>query len=307
LLELPRDARISRMPTPLLARPLALIALLGLLVPAVARAQSSLYVEHEHQMKLVRSARGDRPCVDLDGKLTSIASHRYALQTADDYLPLFVSIRQLRVETVSDQSIDDSSETNSTFQFSAEFASAYTLGDVFVVLEFKQPSGVQSFFLREIGDLAPNQPKWRHFGVLLDHALTDHQYTLHLFVGGAEVLHSEMSPEYREQVLARMVAQRLAHRPDGPPAPFIGPPPVYPAKLAAAKTQGRAVVRIHILATGAVADPALVSATDPAFGDAALESMRQWRFLPRLKDGHAVDTVVNMPVDFAPPVASEKS
>lgn len=292
----------------LLFRPWRLLALASICFSATGMAQSALYVEHHGQMKLVRSARTDRPYIEENGKLVPAGSHRYELKAVDDYLPVFVSIDHLEVRTLAAESIDDATTSNSLFEFHAVFSSAYTLGDVFVLLEFNQPSGVKSFFLREIGPIEPNKPQRRRFQVLIDHPLTDYKYILHLFVGGAEVLQSTLSPDYRESVLERMVGQRIAGRPDGPPAPFIGPPPVYPPKLAEAKVRGQAVLRLHILANGKVVDPVIVKATDPAFGSAAVDSMRQWRFLPRISHGHAVDTVVNVPVDFAPPEpAAEKS
>jgi len=295
--------RSMRRSAPLLR--FAFVAALALAGIATASAQHALYVEHNHQMKLVRSARGERPCIDENGRLVPVAGPRYALAPADEYLPVFVAVSDFRVSSKFARDIDDGSDFNSMFEFVADFDTAYTLGDVFVVLEFSQPSGVASYFVREIGELAPNRTRGRRFQVLLDHPLTDYQYTFHLFVGGAEVLHSLMSEEDREAALAKMVARRLARRPDGPPAPFVGPPPVYPPKFASTRTRGHSVVRIHVLPTGAVTDVALVAATDPAFGEAALASMRQWRFLPRLKDGHPIDAVVNVPVDFAPPSPAE--
>jgi TonB family protein len=50
-----------------------------------------------------------------------------------------------------------------------------------------------------------------------------------------------------------------------------------------------------------VLDPQVKEASDPAFGESAVVAARQWRFLPRVKNGRAVETQVDMPFDFAPP------
>lgn len=45
----------------------------------------------------------------------------------------------------------------------------------------------------------------------------------------------------------------------------------------------------------------LKSATDPAFGEAALAAIRQWRFLPEMKGGLAVEQSADLPFAFVPP------
>ena len=208
--------RPMRRSAPLLRH--AFVAALALAGIATASAQHALYVEHDHRMKLVRSARGERPCIDDNGRLVPVASPRYALASADEYLPVFVAVSDFRVSSKFARDIDDGSDFNSMFEFVADFDTAYTLGDVFVVLEFSQPSGVASYFVREIGELTPNRTRGRRFQVLLDHPLTDYRYTFHLFGGGAEVLHSLMSEEDREAALARMVPfSALVQKRDGTP------------------------------------------------------------------------------------------
>jgi len=263
-------------------------------------AQSALYVEHHKRLTLVRKASGARPYVEENGALVPASGHRFAVRDAEEYLPVFVAIRNLRVRIVAAESIDSGATFNSQFEFYGEFVSAYPLDDVFVLLDFALPNGNKSYFLREIGSIEPNQPRWRRFQILIDGALRDATYKLHLFVGGAEVLQSEQPAGYREAVLTRMVAKRIKGRADGPPAPLVTPPPEYPAKLAPAKIKGHAVVRLGIFTDGTVIDPVVVSASDPAFGESAVAALRQWRFLPRIKGGQPVAATVEMPVDFAP-------
>jgi TonB family protein len=49
-----------------------------------------------------------------------------------------------------------------------------------------------------------------------------------------------------------------------------------------------------------VLDPTIVEASDPAFGEAAVEALRVWRFIPAIKNGHPVEITANMPLDFSP-------
>ena len=278
---------------------LLLLAACGALAPRLG-AQSALYVQHHGRMALVRKAREERPYVEENGALIPATTRQFALGKAGDYLPVFVSIRNLRVRTISAESVDSGALFNTLFEFYGEFVSAYPLDDVFVLLDFSLANGNKAFFLREIGSLEPNKPRWRRFQIRIDSAIFNAPYQLHLFCGGAEVLQSEQPADYREAVIAGMVAKRLEGRPDGPPVPFIVPPPEYPEKFASAKIKGHAVVRLGILANGAVTEAVVVSASDPAFGEAAVTAVRQSRFLPRIKGGQPVGATVELPFDFAP-------
>ncbi len=278
---------------------LLLLAAWALLAPQL-RAQSALYVEHHKRMTLVRKAKAERAYVAENGALVPASSRRFGMGTAEEYLPVFVEIRNLRVRTRFAESIDDGATFNSQFEFYGEFVSAYRLDDVFVLLDFTLPNGNKSFFLREIGSLEPYKVRWRRFEISIPNVLSDTSYQLHLFVGGAEVPQSEQPAEYREAVLARMVARRIKGRPDGPPVRLTGPPPEYPSKVAPGTTKARAVVRLGISTDGVVTDPVVVSASDPAFGESAIAALRQWRFLPQIKGGQPVASTVELPFDFAP-------
>ena len=130
--------------------------------------------------------------------------------------------------------------------------------------------------------------------------LGEGHYKVHLFSGGHEVLNSMMPWETRERILDRMVAGRTLGAPDRPPQPFLGPAPDYPPALRQAKVEGRAVVRIQVGIRGEVLNPRLDSATDPAFGEAALAAIRQWRFLPEISGGVPRPVTVDFPFGFTP-------
>ena len=95
--------------------------------------------------------------------------------------------------------------------------------------------------------------------------------------------------------------KRIAGVTEAPPRPLVGPAPEYPAALRKSRVKGEAVVAVHITRQGVVLDLKVASATDPAFGQAAVEAVGQWRFLPQVKDGHPVETFANMPFTFVAP------
>lgn len=104
-----------------------------------------------------------------------------------------------------------------------------------------------------------------------------------------------------ERALNRMVATRIKDVHDAPPKFFFGPQPVYPKDLVKTNSKGRAVISVRVGANGAIFDPSVKSASDPAFGEAALRAVKLWRFLPRVKDGYAMETNVDIPIVFDAP------
>ncbi len=82
------------------------------------------------------------------------------------------------------------------------------------------------------------------------------------------------------------------------PKPLDIVQPEYPAELKARLVEGEAVVTMTISEEGLPVDCVLKSATHEAFGEAAMEAVRQWRFEPARQDGKAVATRVNLPLRF---------
>jgi len=120
----------------------------------------------------------------------------------------------------------------------------------------------------------------------------------HLYSDGAELFTSQQPFEFREAKLNEMVSKRITGVENAPPKPFFGPPPEYPSSLRRAGVKGKAVVTVRITRYGSVTDPAVESATDQAFGQAAVEAVRQWRFLPKVVAGVPVETKASVPFDF---------
>lgn len=274
---------------------------------SAARAQQALYVadgkstSEGQSAALVADADGHTPLIEKDGKLVEAATRQYALLKVPEYQPVFVAVRHLSVKDAFLQPLEGGEGINHTFEFYAVFESLYRLDHVFMVLELIPEKGPKVIFLQQIGSLVPHEPSPLQLGIpLAEEGMGQAHFIFHLFVGGREVLQSLIPEAARERILDHMVAKRVVSAPDGPPVPFVGPPPEYPKALLAAKTTGDAVVLMRISPRGSVLDPRIKSASDPAFGASAIEALSVWRFLPKIANGRPVEAMATIPVHFAP-------
>ena len=277
-------------------------ALLLLCLPAARLgAQHVLLVEDEGKFYVVRAADGDKPRVEKDGKVVTLNAYRYALKDVPEYLPAFVTVRNVSVKTTYATVRTGAEQINNDFHFDAEFETGYHLRDVFVVLALDTEQGGKRLFLWEVGELKPNKGRDVHIIAPMEAAVGSGRYTFHLFSGGAEVLQSQVSFGERNAALNRMVAARIKDVHEAVPKLFMGLGPEYPPALRKQNIKGRAVISVRIGANGDVFDPVIKSATDPAFGDAALAAVKLWRFLPKVSNGYPVETMADVPVVFTPP------
>jgi TonB family protein len=262
-------------------------------------AQNLLLTDYKGTYLPVVKARDNRPYVEIDGKLVAAEGRRFALRKVDEYFPVFISIGDLEAVTTS---LDvDGAEMNYEFRWRGRLETPYTLSDVFIVLEMDTESAGKVIFLSGVGDLKPRDPTYLTLRVPLMSRLGAGHYQIHLFTKGAEVLHSELDPFYRDSVVDRMTAKRIETVENAMPKIFVGLQPEYPAALLKSRTSGHVIVSLRIGANGRVYDPTVKKASDPAFGESALAAVRMWRFLPQVKNGHAIETHADMPIDFAPP------
>jgi protein TonB len=75
--------------------------------------------------------------------------------------------------------------------------------------------------------------------------------------------------------------------------------PDYPAAAQRRHSEGTVVVRVSVGADGMPTDVAYAERSgDIELDRAALQSVREWRFQPALKDGKAIASTVDVPVDF---------
>ncbi|MGH7997753.1 MAG: energy transducer TonB, partial [Opitutaceae bacterium] len=259
--------------------PLALIFAGSLLFSASAlRAQQALYVDDgQGRWSAVRDAIENTPVVFRDGKYVPQQSNRFMFRAVDEYAPVLVSVKIVKSE-------NDDFDGNDEFDFRARFMSPYRLRHVFVVLEMNTNDAGKALFLQQVGDLIPHQPKVVAVQVpLTRHLGLEHLKEIHIFTDGREVLRSDMSKAVRDAALDKLVRGRIAGVADERPRFFVGPMPEYPAQLAKTKETGHVVVRLRIAADGKIDNPIVLSASDPAFGAAALDAVRMWRFLPMIR------------------------
>ncbi len=126
---------------------------------------------------------------------------------------------------------------------------------------------------------------------------------LHFFSNGLEIPTTRMTAEQIAAARAKSEAYVLRNHPDSRIALRHAVNPIYPEELKSQKLAGSATLRCHVDRDGNVSAVELVSATHPAFGAAALEAVRQWRFAPAVKDHHYVAQTAELPITFNPPTA----
>ncbi|MBC7369794.1 MAG: TonB family protein [Undibacterium sp.] len=75
-------------------------------------------------------------------------------------------------------------------------------------------------------------------------------------------------------------------------------PPVFPPSAPAGMKKGEALIEFLIDEEGRARLPRIISATDEAFGYAAMQSIASWRFEPPKRGGRAVATRAQIPITF---------
>jgi len=273
------------------------VALTVVLGVAPLQAQHLLFAKSGDAMHVVKRVVQQTPYVDDGtGKLVP-AERTYAFRAAPEFLPAFVTVHNLNVRYQALQ-VDGGNQINREFRFDASFESAYPLDDVFVVLDLNSEHIGKAIFLHEIGRMAPHEPTRLDLAFPITENFGAGKFQLHIYANGAELLHSKMSPEAVERALNKSVRHRIEGVQNAAAQPFIGPDPEYPAQLQKKKLNGSALLAFTITPHGQIFDPVVKSATDPAFGQAALVAIRQWRFLPKVVNGQPVESHAEMPFEF---------
>ncbi len=294
------------MKTGLSASRATFVGLVALLLPFTAAAQTRLYVQGpgDKYYPVVQMLHG-QPCRVEDNHLIPMPDRKLVLGKADEYLPICLKVSGVETHSTGIMARDVWAHTSNTFQFSVTLEVPYLVEGVMVALVLEvEPQGKQ-ISVHDVGRLEPGVARRLTFQVPLEGDHLAGKYSYHMLVGGEEVFTSELSESFRESVLAQMVARRVAEAKQASPAVFFAPEPVYPAGLFRSGIKGQAVVKTRITPRGEPLAPVVVSATQPAFGDAALAAVRLTRFLPRVVDGRALECEVSLPFDFAPPAGKE--
>jgi TonB family protein len=268
---------------------------------SVGSAQHFLGIDDHGQLLVVVAARGMEPLVQKGDQLKMIPTSHFVLGEGGQYLPCYVAVRHVRVGN-SWGEMRGRSEVNTKFHFSCDLETGYALANVFaVILINREELGEKGLYFYEVGNLEPYTPRSFHVTFPLPEGHGPGKYRLYLFSGGRELFHSRLPADLMAAALDRMVRERLKDVRDASAQPFVGPTPEYPEALVKQGTGGSATVRFTIGPNGAVSDPAVSEASQPEFGEAAMEAIRQWRFLPMVKDGVPVPTLATMPFVFPAP------
>jgi protein TonB len=78
------------------------------------------------------------------------------------------------------------------------------------------------------------------------------------------------------------------------------PEPVYPRASRRQHQEGRVLLSVHVLHTGAVGDIQLKRSSGfPLLDEAALTAVRAWRFVPAKRAGEPVAYWYVLPIDFS--------
>lgn len=87
-----------------------------------------------------------------------------------------------------------------------------------------------------------------------------------------------------------------------PPKPITTVAPKHPPELYEQAVDGSATVRFKVNTDGTVSDAVVMEASDPAFGEAAVEAVLQWKLEPAVQDGKSVAIKVSQQFSFNVPV-----
>lgn len=85
---------------------------------------------------------------------------------------------------------------------------------------------------------------------------------------------------------------------DGPPKPVVWIYPIYPRAYLLEGKEGWSKILFKVNRNGKVEKARIDEASDPAFGDAAVQAIREWRFRPQMRDGHPESARLRQPFRF---------
>ena len=113
---------------------------------------------------------------------------------------------------------------------------------------------------------------------------------------------STESPTAARSSTARRAERKPSPRPtvaDRDPQPLARIQPEYPAQAFRAHEEGTVVVRVDVEARGTPTNADVARRSGSRELDrAAIDAVRKWQFKPALKDGKAIASTVEVPVEF---------
>jgi TonB family protein len=280
-----------------------IVGFLGLALALVSSlpAQHVAYISQGNQAHLVRDVQRTTPYLSIDGKLeASSMGGAIHLRPAEFYVAALVQVKELATHflTTRPESVN---KMLKGFTFRAGFLSSAPVDRVYLLIGIANKNGTVQLFFHEIGMLQPGKISYLSFDHDLAQDFEYASYRVYLFSNGAELLHSEMPPSAIEAGESKLIAKEIQGSPDRGPIKLIAPLPLYPAELQKSeRIPGSASVAFTISADGKVENPNVVESSQPAFGEAALQTLKWWRFVPAVKNGRPVASAARLPFNFTP-------
>ncbi|MCG6926220.1 MAG: TonB family protein [Acidobacteria bacterium] len=86
-----------------------------------------------------------------------------------------------------------------------------------------------------------------------------------------------------------------------PPRILESTPAPYPESARARGVEGRVVLMVLVRRDGSVGDASVSRGLDPSLDEIALRTVKEWKFVPALRNGKTVEVVLQVEVEFGPP------
>jgi TonB family protein len=276
-----------------------LAAVLPLLLARPAGAQTILLSRVDGQIGPVDRVVGVVPYALISGSLKSTLGSGLFLHKAPYFHSGPVRVEEFKMTTRWLEA--DGSELNAEMTLVGYLTASETLDNCYLAFEMLDENGRT----RQIGTIAlprlvagAKQP----LRALLKLAgkPEEGRYRIHIFADRLECLTSLMGSNY---VFGKTTAGDLAGSAGRDPAPLLGVAPVYPRNLVAQAIPGDARIACLVGPDGDVREASVQQADRPEFGEAALAALKQWLFVPAVKDHHYVAERIVVPFHFRAPGA----
>jgi len=88
-----------------------------------------------------------------------------------------------------------------------------------------------------------------------------------------------------------------------PPRILEATPAPYPESARARGVEGRVVLMVLVRRDGSVGDASVSQGLDPSLDEIALHTVKEWKFVPALRNGKTVEVVLQVEVEFGRPAA----
>jgi TonB family protein len=275
------------------------LALLSLAFAASLRAQIMfIVVLADGRVFPVSSAIGVTPKVFDNGKWVEVYTPKEKItKRASAYADGFVKFTDFRIDALFDEG---GSPMENMFKLEGVAVSDRSLKNCYLLFEFQpDPGNAPTLVTAALPDLDAGVSTQFRLRIPQDPTLhlQERNYTVHFFSGVREHATSEMDETDQKIALDHTDSAILARTENRPLKPLLRARPERPANVPD-DMPGAATVRCVVGYDGLIESAAVVSCSAPAFGDAALDAIRQWIFIPAIKNHVYVKTTVDIPLQF---------